>query len=260
MNAPRLRLSRLQAHEPVAANGSAPTIRPRERPQIPAPASPTPTKRQKRLLQPLPIAGLVLVLIALIGYLAVYNSSRRRTQVLIAARALPAGTVLSASDLRSSGLAAEASTLSTMLPAHDASRVVGQRLASPVAAGAPVPVASLAGRSASTSTIVLSVPDGEINAENLQPGDRVAVLATFTSGNSASTRPIARNLQVLSVGMLSTDEQASTSTVPVAVALTNPESASQIALANEAGKIDLLLEGAGASTAAIPQATEGGNP
>jgi Flp pilus assembly protein CpaB len=265
MNAPRIKLARLthDQTEPAALNGgSAPKVRPRQQPRpstpVAAPVSSRP--RGGRLREPLPLAGIVLVLVALIGYWAIYSAGAKRTQVLLATRALPAGTVLTANDLRSGGLAGEASALATMLPASDASRLVGQRLAGAIAAGAPLSAAALAGRSASASAFTLSVPAGEVTGENLQPGDRVAVLATYTSGSAASTRPVARDLQVLSVGALTEDAQASTSTVPVAVALTQPSAASQLALADQAGKIDVLLEGSGASTAAIPQASEGGNP
>jgi hypothetical protein len=42
--------------------------------------------------------------------------------------------------------------------------------------------------------------------------------------------------------------------------VTNPSIASSLALANEDAKLDLLLEGASASTAAIPQASQTGAP
>jgi hypothetical protein len=87
------------------------------------------------------------------------------------------------------------------------------------------------------------------------------VLATFGAGSgAASTRPLARNLEVLSVGEASANADPSTTTVPVTVALSEPSSASQLALADEDGKIDLLLEGSQASTATIPQANQGSAP
>ena len=48
-------------------------------------------------------------------------------------------------------------------------------------------------------------------------------------------------------------------TVPVTVALPNPSLASELALANSVGKIDLLSDGAN-STAAIPAASTGATP
>jgi Flp pilus assembly protein CpaB len=262
MNSPRIRLARL-AHDQTGTatvNGSPPKVRQRQPTRPAAPATQPSRPRGARLREPLPLAGIVLVFLALIGYWAVYSAGSKRTQVLLATHALPAGTILTASDLRSGGLAGESSALATMLPASDASRLVGQRLASPLATGAPLAATALAGHSASASAFTLSVPAGEVTAENLQPSDRVAVLATYNPGSAASTRPVARDLQILSVGTLAENAQANTSTVPVAVALTQPSSASQLALADQAGKIDILLEGSGASNAAIPQASEGSNP
>jgi hypothetical protein len=104
--------------------------------------------------------------------------------------------------------------------------------------------------------LTLAVPEFDVTAENLQPGDRITILATYGAGSgAASTRPVARNLEVLSVGELPANAQASTTTIPVAVALGEPSNASQLALADEDGKIDVLLEGSGASTATIPQAS-----
>src|SRR5437667_9175442 len=67
---------------------------------------PSRARTRHRLTQPLPLAAVLLILLALIGYWSVYNQTTRRTQVLIAAHALPAGRVLRPSDLARSGLAA----------------------------------------------------------------------------------------------------------------------------------------------------------
>src|SRR6266508_1064987 len=64
----------------------------------------------RRLLQPLPLVGMLLVLIALVGYWSVYRASTTRTPMLVAAHALSAGSVLHASDLRTGELAGDART------------------------------------------------------------------------------------------------------------------------------------------------------
>ena len=93
---------------------------------------------------------------------------------------------------------------------------------------------------------------------NLAVGDRVSVLATFTSATgSATARVIARHLVVLAVGQPPTGIDQSSATVPVTVALPDPGVASELALANSVGKIDLLRDG-GNTTAAIPAATIAG--
>jgi Flp pilus assembly protein CpaB len=205
--------------------------------------------------------GIALVILALILDLGVLAASSKRSPVLLATHTLPAGTVLSASDLRTGQLAGEASVLAALIPGRESQQVIGQRLSSAVPAGAPVPAGVLAGSQSSSSALVLSVPEFDVIGAKLQPGNRVTVLATFGAGSGpAATRPVARNLEVLSVGELGANANPSTTTIPVTVAVENTSLASSLALANEDAKLDLLLEGSGASTAAIPSATQGSVP
>jgi Flp pilus assembly protein CpaB len=257
---PNPRIPRLATRKspPVSGNGHAPTLRNRQ--QAP-PASPA-HSGAKRALSPLPLIGVALIVLALIIDLGVLASSSNRTPVLVATHALPAGTVLSASDLRTGQIAGEPSIIGSLLPAGENQKVLGQRLSSAVPAGAPVPGGALAGSQSSSASLVLSVPEFDVTGSTLQPGDRVTVLATFGAGSGpATTRPVARNLQVLAVGEAGPNSNPSTSTVPVTVAVENSSIASSLALANEDAKIDLLLEGsASGSTAAIPSATQGSVP
>lgn len=262
MNTPRIRLSRLTTpsrERRAEDNGAPPLLRPRERSQ--GGMSVSLSARVRRIAKPLPAAGILLSLVALLGYLGVYAASTKRTPVLVATHALSAGTVISEGDVRTGKLAGERSVLAALVPAGERSQVVGQRLSSAVPTGAPLSAGALVGRGTPASVLTLAVPEFDVTAENLQPGDRVSVLATFGAGSgAASTRPVARNLEVLSVGELPANAQASTTTIPVAVALGEPGSASQLVLADEDGKIDVLLEGPGASTATIPQASQRGTP
>jgi Flp pilus assembly protein CpaB len=260
MNSPRVRLSRLTNDQPARdANGSPPRLRLR---QPTAVAAGSKAKRGgRRWLSPLPAAGVVLVLVALAGYWGVYAASSKRTQILLATHTLPAGTVLSASDLRTAGIAGEPSLMGALLPARDASQAIGQRLSAAVPAGAPVPAGALAAAQPQAAAFTLATPEFDVVGESLQPGDRVSVLATFGAGSgSATTRPIARNLEVLSVGEAPVNADPSTATLPVTLALSEPANASELALANQDAKIDVLLEGSGGSSAAIPQVSQGGAP
>src|SRR5262249_6561464 len=87
--------------------GPAAAVRIREREATPAAGPGVPT-RARRLLQPLPLVGALLVLIALIGYWSVYRATTKRTPVLVAARTLSAGSVLHSGDLRTGELAGDA--------------------------------------------------------------------------------------------------------------------------------------------------------
>ena len=212
-------------------------------------------RRQHRLLQPLPLAALLLILLALIGYWSVYSRTTRRTQVLVAVHALPAGRVLRASDLTHSGLAGSSQLLASFLPANEQSLLVGRSLKQPVAAGAPIPASALASARGGADSMTLAVPVQHALGGQLAPGDRVTVLATYTSTTGqAQTRAIARNLEVLSVGSAS-GFNASAETIPVTVSLPNPSVASALALANEAGKLDLLRESGSGAGAPIPGAS-----
>ena len=248
-----------RAGEGAADDGSRPAAlasvaleRPRLRTR-PAGDGMQPRRRQQhRLLQPLPLAALLLILLALIGYWSVYRRTTMRTQVVIAAHALPAGRILRAADLTHTGLAGSGQVLATCVPASEQNLLVGHALKTPVAAGAPIPQAALASGRAAGDSITLAVPALHALAGQLAPGDRVTVLATYTGANGqAQTKAVARNLEVLAVGSAS-GFNANTQTIPITVALPNGTLASALALANEAGKLDLLREGGAGAGAPIP--------
>jgi len=242
---------------PPITDGDTPRLRPS---QQAAPAA-APAPRLKRLREPLPLIGIALVLVAFVGYLAVYNATTHRTPVLVTTRALPAGTVLRASDLRAAELAGDGSVIAGLEPESALRQVVGRRLASALPAGTPLPRSALAARAPATSAITLAVPALHALGGALQPGDRVTVLATFGAGSGrARTRPIARGLQVLAVGAIPASADATTATVPVTLALPDLSLASDLALAGNHGKLDLLREGKGAATAPISQASAGSRP
>jgi Flp pilus assembly protein CpaB len=210
----------------------------------------------RRIAQPLPLIGIALIVIAAVGYLAVAASSRtKRSEVVVVARSFPAGTRLTARDLRTVRLSAGANLLTELVPASGEPSLLGRRLAVPVLAGMPLARANVAAAGGGPAAFTLAVPALHAVGGNLAVGDRVSVLATFTSAaGSATTRVIARDLVVLSVGQAPAGIDQSSATVPITVALPKPTLASQLALANSVGKIDLLRDGAD-TTAAIPSAS-----
>jgi len=178
--------------------------------------------------------------------------------VVIAAHDLPAGTRLSSSDLRETKLSADPSLLAQLVPASSETSLLGRRLAQPATGGVPLARASIAAASGGPAVFTLAVAALHAVGGDLQAGDRVSVLATFTSPTgTATTRVVARALTVLSVGQAPTGLDPASATVPVTVALPNPAVASQLALANNVAKIDLLRDGSN-ETAAIPPATADG--
>lgn len=239
------------------ADGAGPQVRLRLPDAGPQPR----VSRLPRLLQPQPLTGLVLVLVALAGYWAVYNGAAARTPVLVATRDLPAGATLAPRDLRVARLAGDDEMIAALVPAHEREAVAGRRLSSPLLADQPLPRAALAARARGAAAFTLAVPALHALGGELQPGDRVTVLVTYGSGEGAAhARAVARGLTVLAVGALPAGLDRASATIPVTVALPDPALASALALANSDGKIDLMREGASTSTAPIPPAREGATP
>jgi Flp pilus assembly protein CpaB len=236
-----------------SANG-----RPQVRLRSPGDAEPTRPSTWRRLAQPMPLAGVVLVFAALVGYWSVYSATTARTPVVVAARDLQPGSVLRASDLRTAELAGDAGTMAALVPERELELVLGQQLAAPVAEGTPLSRASVAARASGPAAFTLVVPALRALGGSLRPGDRVTVLATFESGAGARARALARGLRVLEVGKAPEGLDAGSASVPVTVAVASPSIAASLALANSEGKIDLLREGAKGGAAPIPPASAQG--
>jgi Flp pilus assembly protein CpaB len=209
-------------------------------------------------MQPLPLVGVLLVLVALGGYWSVYSATTARTPVLVAAGDLQAGAVLRPADLRAAELAGDAGTMAALVSEADLETVLGRELASAVPAGAPLARASVTPTGTGPAAFTLVVPALHALGGELRPGDRVTVLATFGGGSGSRARAIARGLRVLAVGEAPEGLDAASATIPVTVALSDPALAAGLALANSEGKIDLLREGSKGRTAPIPAASEQG--
>jgi Flp pilus assembly protein CpaB len=200
------------------------------------------------LLSPIPLAGAALVLVALVGFLAVYSSTTSRMPVLVTAHDLQAGAVLHASDVRVAELAGDRRVLDGLVPERDLGTVLGKRLATSLPSGTPLAQAAVAEQAAQTA-FTLEVPAQAVDGA-LQPGDRVTVLATFgANGTSAQTSAIARDLTILAIGQ---GNAPGAETIPVTVELPDPSLASELALANNDAKLDLLREGSAGGTSSIP--------
>jgi Flp pilus assembly protein CpaB len=214
-----------------------------------------PPLRSRRFLQPIPLAGIVLMLVGLLVVLGYSAAAGRHTSVLVAARDLRAGAVVRVSDVRSSRIGADGDVLGALVTAGQEPTIVGRRLAVPVGAGEPLPRAALAASSASPAAFTLAVAAAHALGGQLQPGDHVSVLATFSSATgAATTEALARNLVVLAVGQPPAIGDPNQSTIPVTVALPDPRLSSRLALANSTAKIDLLRDSSRSGGETIPSA------
>src|SRR6266498_5420988 len=86
-----------------------------------------------RLARPLPLIGVLLVVVALAGYWSVYSATTHRTPVLVAAHDLQAGSVIRPADLRTAELAGDGTTMAALVPERELETVLGRELAAPVA-------------------------------------------------------------------------------------------------------------------------------
>jgi Flp pilus assembly protein CpaB len=220
-----------------------------------APAGPS---VRRRLARPLPLLGVLLVVVALAGYWSVYSATTHRTPVLVATHDLPAGSVVRPSDLRAAELAGDGATMAALVPERELETVLGRELSAPVSQGAPLARAAVAPTGTGPAAFTLVVPALRALGGSLRPGDRVTVLATFESGAGARARAVARSLRVLDVGEAPEGLDRASASIPVTVALSDPSLAAGLALANTEGKIDLLREGGRGRTAPIPPASASG--
>lgn len=241
----------------ASPNGEAAVLRPRSAEESRTPKGPGP----RRLLQPLPLVGIVLVLVALVGYWSVYRATTERTPVLVAAHNLTAGTVLQPGDLRAVELAGDGDFMAGLVSERELDGVLGSRLGVSLESGLPLPRGALGEAAPAPPALTLAVPALHAVGGALRPGDRVTVLATFGSGTGrAEARAIARGLEVLTVGRTPESLDPNSATIPVTVAVRQSSLASALALANAEGKIDLLREGSERNTDPIPPARAEGTP
>src|SRR5947209_8247309 len=98
-------MEHIHSRKPHEADAARTPERPRIALRVDADGA-RPPLRSRRALQPLPLIGFALMLVALLLVLGVYASASKRSSVLVAARNLPAGTLLSSSDLRGGRIAA----------------------------------------------------------------------------------------------------------------------------------------------------------
>ena len=172
-------------------------------------------------------------------------------QVVVAARALPVGTLVGPGDLRLVAWPARSPVAGGLAKVEDA---VGRGLLNPVAENEPVTESKLAPRGAGaglpptipTGMRAISVKVDEVVAVAgfTVPGTRVDVLATVPDQQDTRTRTIVSNLEVLTSGTRYDQQEAKDgkpipSTVVTLLAL--PADAEKIALAATAGRILLVL-------------------
>ncbi len=138
------------------------------------------------------LLGVALVLVSFAGGLLLWSGARETTPILVAARPIGAGSVITAADLGTSHARLEGGLAALALPVERRGAVVGQTAAIPLAAGAMVTMDALGtGPRLVDGEVALTVPvDAGTVFPGLARGDRVAVVATSFPGQAASVTAV----------------------------------------------------------------------
>ncbi len=205
---------------------------------------PLPTRARRPGL----IAGAVLLIVglALTGGLLV-SGAAGKTEVLVAAGAVPAGHVLTAGDVRATSVAGDVRAIR----AADLATVVGQSAAVGLVPG------QLLNRDMLTTATVpapgqamigLSLAPGQFPADGLAVGDQVlAVMIPAAGGSSADASLTARALTTAEVFGLRSDPSSSGATLVTLVVPLNM--ANQVLAQSAVGRIGLVKVTSAAPTA-----------
>lgn len=197
--------------------------------------------------------GVFLALLSLLGGIWVL-SSRDTVTVLVAARDLPAGAVIQATDLTQASVRLDASLLPATVPASQASTLVGRMLSEPVHAGQLVgPTEFRQGAVLAQDRLAMTIaPNPERGAiGQFEPGDRVRILVTALKPDSLPvTRVVLQAATVYDVGYgdsmtvadptLESSSGVARPVVWLSLAVTEAE-ALALANAKSSGELDVAL-------------------
>lgn len=205
------------------------------------------------------VAVFVAVLLSVYVYRAFQQASAVRPsktqQVVVAVTALPLGTRLDSSNVRTINWPGD-SPVPGMLPTVQAAE--GRALMTPVVANEMILESKLAPREAGAG-LPATIPEGmraisvAVNevigvAGFVTPGTSVDVLVTgmipgaTQAGAQYVTRTILENVRVLAAGQkIEQDKDGKPQTVPVVTLLVTPKEAGTLAMASTQGKIQLAL-------------------
>jgi len=211
--------------------------------------------RRPRSADPRALIGVFVTLAALAGSAAFWVSSSDARPVLVAARDLPVGSTLRATDLSVAYVRMDDALYRAALPADTLDSLVGRQLGEPVHAQqvlARAQVADKAGLAADQVAITIPArPDSAVDGR-LHAGDVVQVLVTVIdkTRNEAHTRPVLDHAQVFEVGRdqslgssastpdVDTSTRGSIASITLAV---TAEQARQLAEARRTGELDVVL-------------------
>jgi Flp pilus assembly protein CpaB len=170
--------------------------------------SPTRALRRPLRLDVRALVGILLMLVAIGGSIAVWTTEQDTRAVLVVARELPAGATLTPGDLIVSRARLDDAIYQATLPASALNSVVGRQLAEPAHANQLLSRAQLSSRptlAADQLVVAIPVTPESSAGGRIRAGDAVQVLSTSTKGDM-TTRVIIPRATVYDAG--SEDEQS----------------------------------------------------
>ncbi len=192
-------------------------------------------------------AGLLLMLLAVAGGLAVWKSADTRVPVAVAAHDLAAGTLLRPADLQVAKEGLDPRLRSLVVPAESLSGVTGRTLSERVPAGGLILWSAIRpGPTVPSGYVALGLllaPEAA-SGQKLGPNDLVDVFATYDKGQASQrTLRILTGVQILSAQEMQPQTSAR-GTLLLSLAVT-PSQAAQLAGAKAGAVIDLALTAPG---------------
>lgn len=187
------------------------------------------------------VAGVLMVLLAVLGGAAVVSAADKSVQVWAVRRALPAGTTLEDDDVAARRVRLFGDDLKRYIDVTSGNPA-GRVLTRDLGEGDLLPVSALADRNAARATRVVGIPLDRAHAigGNVERGDRVDVLATRKTAGGFTTYAVVRNVLVVDVDRPSGGLGAGRSEFVVIVEV-EPSQALPLAAALRSAEIDLSL-------------------
>lgn len=146
------------------------------------------------------VAGVLMVLLAVLGGAAVVSAADKSVQVWAVRRALPAGTTLQGDDVTARRVRLFGDDLKRYVDVTSGSPE-GRVLTRELGAGDLLPVSALTSADTKPATRVVGIPLDRAHAVggSVEHGDRVDVLATRKTAGGSETYAVLRNVLVVEV-------------------------------------------------------------
>jgi hypothetical protein len=237
-------------------------------PAPPAPAAPAPLEALSRPPEvPKPprrrlstghvvmiVAGLVA---ALLSYSVLRSAGGSGTEVLVAARAIPAGATAGAADFRTTSIKAPAGTITSgmVTPAGESS-LAGQVAAVAIPAGQLIEESDFAPATPEPPSMGILVDPAAIpgGLAALRVGATIDLIGTHSVGPQSGQPAIVPGLQVLKVPPAAPPALGSSPTVQIDVAVPSLLTAAQVDDVTASGKFEIRVTGPSGSASGSPGA------